>query len=101
MKAEGAVAPLASLCRDHEVVGVGAQGFGDQSLAHIGAVGVRCVDEVDAELDSASEDGLGRLRVRRFTPDAVARNPHRPVADPPNGQIASEPDRVDGQARIL
>jgi hypothetical protein len=41
----------AALGGDRKVVGVGMQRLGDQVLAHLGAVGVGGVDQVDPEVD--------------------------------------------------
>ena len=50
--------------------------LGDQVLAHLGPVGVRGVDQVDAQLDDAPEEALGLLRVVRRAPDALPGDPH-------------------------
>jgi hypothetical protein len=93
--------PESALGRDHQAGRVGMQGFRDQTLAHLGAVGVRRVDEVDAELEGASQDSLRSPGIARLAPDARSRDSHRAVADAPNGQVASEQDRVVGQAGIV
>jgi hypothetical protein len=58
----------AALGRDDEVIGIGVQGLGDQVLADFWAVGVRGVDERDAELHRTPERCLGHVPVWRMTP---------------------------------
>ena len=63
----------ATFRRDHEIVGIWVQRLSDELLAHVGAVRVGGVDEVDAELDRATQDGLGFLTIGRLAPDAFCR----------------------------
>ena len=53
-----------------EIFGIRMQRLGDERLAHVGAVGVRGVDEVDTELDRPAQHRLRDVAVRRFTQDA-------------------------------
>jgi hypothetical protein len=78
----------AALGRDHQAVGVGMKRLGDQLLADIGPVGVGGVDQVDAELDCAPQHGDRFVVVVRRSPDTVAGDPHRPVTEAPDREVA-------------
>ncbi len=58
-----ALAGEAGLGGDDDSFGVGGEGFADEALADLGAVGVCGVDEVDAELDGAAENLFRRLGI--------------------------------------
>src|SRR5215469_2570639 len=84
----GVVGPLAgadalpsALGGDDEAGGVGKECFGDELFAHVGAVGVGGVDEVDVELDGAAEGGERAGLVLGFAPDACAGDAHGAVAE--------------------
>ena len=86
--------PQAALRRDHEPVRVRMERLGDQVLAHLRAVRVRRVDQVDAELDDAPEEALGLLRVVGRAPDAVARDPHGAEAEAVNLEVTADGEGV-------
>src|ERR1700730_2350761 len=65
-----------SLRRDHKILGVRRQCFGDQFFAHIRTVRIRGVDEVDPQLYSAAKNRDRRIGVLWWPPDPVARNTH-------------------------
>ena len=81
-----------SLRGDDESGRVRMQRLADQILADVRAVRVRGVDQVDAELDRAPQDGERLLAVGRLAPDAGAGDLHRPEAEPMHGQIAADPE---------
>ena len=95
-----AVAQETALGRDHEVVGVGVQRLRDQVLAHLGAVGVRGVDQVDVELDRSPEDAQRLVAVARLAPDALAGDPHGAEAEAPHRHVAAE-DELAGWLRVV
>ena len=82
---------------DDEIVGIGVQRLGDQDLAHVRAVGVGRVDEVDSEIDGPAQHGDGFVVVGRFAPDPLpvmrmAPNPSRlTVRSPPRSSVPAPP----------
>ena len=84
----GAWAYQPALGGDDEVVGVRVEGLGDEVLADLGAVGVRRVDEVDAELDGPAQDGDGSVVVFGRSPDAGAGDAHGSEAEASHRAVA-------------
>src|SRR5260370_102402 len=65
------------------------QRFRDQTLANDGAVGVGGVDEIDSQLDRASQDCDCLGMIGRFSPDAIAGELHCTEPEPANWNIAT------------
>ena len=84
----------ARLGGDHQVVGVGVEGLGDQLLADDRAVAVGGVDEVHATLHGGPEDGQRSLVVLRRAPDAVAGDLHGAVAEAVHLEVAAQAEGV-------
>jgi hypothetical protein len=84
------VAQQPALGRDHEVFGIWAQRLRDEALAHERSVRVGGVDQVDAELDRASQHRDRLVVVRRFTPDARTGDAHRAEPESVHGKVAAE-----------
>ena len=89
-----AAARQAALGGDHEIVGVGVQRLGDQSLGDFRSVRVCRVDQVDVELDGAPQHALALVRVSRgspHTPSPVSRIAPKPrrltVVSPPMSKV--------------
>src|SRR6202042_2256663 len=80
----------AALGRDDQAVRIRVQGLGDERLAHLRAVGIGRVDEVDVQFQRPAQGRLGLLAVRWLTPDPSARDPHRAVAQPVNREVAAD-----------
>ena len=78
---------------DDEAVPIRVQCFADQFLGHVGPVGVRGVEEVDAEFDGAAQDANGFGAVVGRAPDAVARQTHGPESEPVDGEVAADGER--------
>ena len=72
---------------------VRVQRLADQVLADVRAVAVGGVDEVDAELDRAAQDGAGVVEVGGRAPDAVAGDAHGAEAEPVDGEVAADGGR--------
>jgi hypothetical protein len=89
-------ADQARLGADHQLLRVRVQRLGDDLLADEGAVGVGGVDEVDALLDGRADDAHGGVVVDRLAPDAGAGELHGAVAEPVDGQIPTDAERVCG-----
>jgi hypothetical protein len=68
----GALAGEAAFGGDDEVWRVGVEGFGDEFFGDGWAVGVGCVEEIDAEFEAAAEEVAGVFAVGRLAPGAFA-----------------------------
>ena len=88
--APGGSSPLG---RDHDL-SVRVQNFGEYSLAHLRAVRVGGVEEVDLELARPAHESAGGSRVAWLTPRPMARHLHSPESEAPDGQIPTEVDRL-------
>jgi hypothetical protein len=91
----------AGLRRDHQVVGVGVQRLAEQVLGDVRAVGVRGVEEGDADLDGTAEHCDGLVVVARRTPDAWSGQLHGAVAEPDDGQVTAERERSGRGCEVL
>ena len=65
------------------------QCLGDETLANYWAVGVGGVDEIDSQLDRASQDCDCLGMVGRFSPHTGTSELHRAEAEPANWNIAT------------
>jgi hypothetical protein len=66
------------------------QRLGDELLADVRPVAVGRVDEVDAELDGAPQDGERGVAVGGRAPDPVAGDPHRTEAETVHLEVPAE-----------
>ena len=82
------VASRAELGHQPEVVGVGIERVVDQLVDDVGAVVLGGVDVVDAELDRAAQDRVGRVGVARRAEHAGPGELHRAEADAVYGLVA-------------
>src|SRR5438094_6133678 len=80
----------ASLGRDHQVFGVRRQCFGDQLFADARAIGVRGINEVDAQLYGTPQDGQRAGTVPGWSPDPFACNTHSSEAKTMHGKLTAE-----------
>src|ERR1700730_17281840 len=80
--------PLEATLRRHEdAFRIGIQSLSNDSLAHIGAVRIRRVKEIDAKLRCASHDANGLTPIRGFAPDSLAGEPARTPSEPSHEEI--------------
>ena len=91
----------AALGGDHQPGGIRMQRLRDELLAHVGAVRIRRVDQVDAQLHRAPQHADGLLAVRGRPPDALARDAHRPEAQAVHLQLSADAKRAARRHRIL
>src|SRR5580693_2431643 len=66
----------AALCGDHQAGRVWMQSFGDDLFTHVGAIGIRGVDKIDSQFDSAPHDADGLGPVCGFAPYALTSDTH-------------------------
>jgi hypothetical protein len=62
--------------------------LGDQLLAHLGPIRVGGVDQIDSELDGASQHRDRLIVILRWPPDARPSDAHRAEAQPANAAVA-------------
>src|SRR6185295_15739679 len=79
----------ATLRRHDDAFRIGIQSLGNDSLADMGAVRIRGVDEIDAEFDGASHHANGLTPIRGLAPDSLASEPHRPQPEPGDEEIVA------------
>lgn len=72
------------------------QRLADKRVADEGVVGIRGVDEGDAELHRAAQDADGFVVVAGRSPEARTGQPHRAVAQAVDREIAAESERAGG-----
>ena len=82
------VAPRADLRHETQPVGVRVQRLADERVDDVGAVVLRRVDVVDAELDGPAQDGQRGVAVARRAEHAGAGELHRAEADPADVVVA-------------
>jgi len=99
MSGSGVMGPLigagtvpATLGGNDEAGRIRMQGLSDEFFADIGAVRIGGVNEIDAELDGAAQNGYGRLAVLGRAPDAIAGDAHGAKAEAMDGELAAERD---------
>ena len=86
----GVVAGRADLGDEAQALGVGVQRLADQVVDDVGAVELRGVDVVDAELDGAAQHGARRVGVGRRPEDAGTGELHGAEADAVDRLVAEE-----------
>ena len=85
--------------RDHELFGIGVQGFGDQALADLRSVGIGGVDEIDAQLERPAQHPLAFLPIGRLAPDPLPGETHRPETEAIDRHVAADVDRPGERRR--
>ena len=68
------------------------QSFCNQQLACFWSVGVGRIDQIDTELDGASQNFEGVAAISRPTPNTLSGNAHRAKAEPVDRKIAPQPE---------
>jgi hypothetical protein len=86
----GTRAIKAALCGDHEPWRIGVQRLSYDFFTHAGTIGVRGVDEIDSQLDSAPQNPDSFGPVRRFAPNSISRDSHRAESQAGGTKIASD-----------
>lgn len=81
------------LRHDREIVRVRVQRLADQLVRHIGAVELRGVDVIDAQLDRAAQDAQRLVTIARRPEHTRSRKLHRTVTDAPYEPVR-QPIRV-------
>ena len=79
---------------DHEPFRVRVEGLGDQELAHLRAVRVGRVDEIDAQFDGTAQDPERVLPVVRPPENPRTAKPHGTKAEAANLYVAADREGV-------
>lgn len=79
---------------DDYACGVGCEGLADEALQFLRAIGVGCVDEVDAEIEGSVEDGFGCGGIEGRAPGSVGDEAHGAVADAGEREVVGEEERL-------
>jgi hypothetical protein len=91
----------ATLRGDDDAFRIGIQSLGNDSLADMGAVRIRRVNEIDPELDGASHDANSLTPIRGFAPDALAGEPHRTQSEPGHEEIVADQQFAAEAGRLV
>ena len=83
---------------DDQTLGVGVKGVGDEPLVDFRPIGVRGVDEGDAEFDDPVQHLPRAFGIARLTPNPRPAQPHRPIAEPADDHVAADGQRAPGGA---
>ena len=86
----GPGAQQTGLGRDDDAVGIRVQRLADQFLGYVRAVGVRGVDEVDAEFDGAAQNADAFVAVGGRAPDALTGQAHGAESQAVDGEVAAD-----------
>src|SRR5262249_279645 len=78
-----------ALGRDDQSAGVRMQGFGDNLLAHSGAISIRCIYESDPQVDCAAQKPDSIRAIGWLAPDSVAGDSHGSEPQSRDAQITS------------
>src|SRR6266516_7392702 len=90
----GSRAQRSRLGGDDEVVRIWMKRLRDELFAHLGSVGVRRVDQCDAELHGPTHDGDRLVVIARLSPNPLARDPHGAEAEAVDRQVAADGERA-------
>src|ERR1700674_626093 len=91
----------ATLRRHDDAFRIGIQSLSNDSLADIGAVRIRSVDEIDPEFDCASHDANGLPPIRGFAPDSLAGEPHRTQSESSHEEIVADQQFAAEAGRLV
>ena len=82
-----------SFCGDDYPLGIGAEGLAYQPFADLRPIGIRGIDEVDAEFHRTSQNAFAFFGVFGFTPDTIAGYAHRAITQPIYCEVAANCER--------
>src|SRR5262245_7780043 len=80
----------ATFGRDHQALGVRRQCLGNQLFADVRTIGVRGIDEVNAQLYGTPKDSQSSGAVPGWSPDPLACNAHSSEAKTMDGKLSAE-----------
>src|ERR1700693_4458461 len=68
---------IAALGGDHQPGRIRVQRLGYDLFAHARTIGIRGVDEIDSQFDSAPQNSDGPRPICRLAPNSISRDSHR------------------------
>src|SRR4029077_19775263 len=80
----------AALSRDHQPFRIRVQRLSYDFFTHAGTIGVRGVDEIDSQFDSAPQNTDGLSPICRLAPNSISRDSHRAESQARNAKISSD-----------
>jgi hypothetical protein len=80
---------------------VGVQSLSDDLFTYAGAIGIRSVDEIDSQLDSAPDDPDGLSAIRRLAPNPLTRDPHCAESQASDGENISDQEFASSTRELL
>ncbi len=81
----GALSGQSGLRGDDQAVRVRVQGLENETLAHLGTVGVGRVDEIDPHIDSSPQNPDALVAIGRLAPDPASGDLHCAVTEAMDG----------------
>src|SRR3981189_1074918 len=80
----------ASLGGDHQIFRIRMQRLGYDFFSHARTIGVRRVDEIDSQFDSAPQNPDSLSPICRLAPNSIPRDSHRAESQARNAKIVSD-----------
>src|SRR6202023_1543989 len=80
----------APLRGDHQICRIGMQRLSYDFFTHAGTIGVRGVDEIDSQFDSAPQNADGHSPICRLPPNSISCDSHRAESQARNTKIISD-----------
>src|ERR1700733_5646014 len=92
----------AALGGNHQPLCIWIQRLGYDFFAHSGTIGVRGVDQIDSQFDSAPQNPDGLSPICRLAPNSISRNSHRAESQARDPEIASDQEfaRLFGECLV-
>src|SRR5258708_3253083 len=81
---------VAALGGDHQPFRIRVQRLRYDLFTHAGTIGVRGIDEIDSQFDSAPQDPDGLRPISRLAPNSISRDSHRAESQARNTKIVSD-----------
>src|SRR5712692_5216280 len=81
---------IAALGGDHQPRRIRVQRLSYDFFTHAGSIGVRGVDEIDSQFDSAPQNPDGLSPICWLAPNSISRDSHRTKSQARNPKIASD-----------
>src|SRR5260370_37773336 len=91
----------AALGGDHQPCRIRVQRLSYDFFTHAGTIGVRGVDEIDSQFDSAPQNPDGLSPICRLVPNAMSRESHGAESESGNTKIVSDQEFARLLSRCL
>src|SRR5260370_41635698 len=91
----------ATLCGNDDTLRIRIQSLSNDSFAHVRAIRIRRVNEIDSKFRCASYNANGLTPIRRFAPDSLAGEPHRTQSEPSHEEIVADQQFAAETGRLV